>query len=179
MITYTYNVGKRYQPCCLRLTVLQKHSIHDMLWVWEREAHINWSMVTCQGSTRYWNCLEVYWPCAGGLSAVNVIGTQLRDPINSGLTRWRMAVLNKSMNAAAELERNPVVSKHQKIQPEHGDEQADAGRDSRTRLARSYSQARTRDRKISIFPVQLTTSRIDDQTLITRLIHTLLLLLYV
>ena len=21
-------------------------------WVWEREAHINWSMVTCQGSTR-------------------------------------------------------------------------------------------------------------------------------
>ena len=29
------------------------------------------------------------WPCAGGLSAVNAIGTQLRDPINSGLTRWR------------------------------------------------------------------------------------------
>ena len=26
------------------------------------------------------------------LSAVNAIGTQLRDPINSGLTRWRMAV---------------------------------------------------------------------------------------
>ena len=25
---------------------------------------------------------EVYEPCAGGLSAVNVIGTQLRDPIN-------------------------------------------------------------------------------------------------
>ena len=38
------------------------------------------------------NYLEVYWPCAGGLSAVNAIGTQLRDPINSGLTRWRMAV---------------------------------------------------------------------------------------
>ena len=36
--------------------------------------------------------LEVYWPCAGGLSAVNAIGTQWRDPINSGLTRWRMAV---------------------------------------------------------------------------------------
>ena len=39
---------------------------------------------------------------AGGLSknageplAVNAIGTQLRDPINLGLTRWRMAVLNK------------------------------------------------------------------------------------
>ena len=38
------------------------------------------------------NYLEVYWPCAGGLSVVNAIGTQLRDPINSGLTRWRMAV---------------------------------------------------------------------------------------
>ena len=23
-----------------------------------------------------------YWPCAGGLSAVNAIGTQWRDPIN-------------------------------------------------------------------------------------------------
>ena len=40
------------------------------------------------------NYLEVYWPCAGGLSAVNAIGTQLCVPINSGLTRWRMAVLN-------------------------------------------------------------------------------------
>ena len=49
-------------------------------------AHINWSMVTCQGSTRYSNYLEVYWPCASGLSAVNAFGTQLRDSINSGLT---------------------------------------------------------------------------------------------
>ena len=29
------------------------------------------------------NYLEVYWPCAGGRSVVNAIGTQLRDPINS------------------------------------------------------------------------------------------------
>ena len=35
--------------------------------------------------------------------------------------------LNKIMDAAAELGRNPV-SKHQ-IQPEYRDEQADAGRD--------------------------------------------------
>ena len=35
--------------------------------------------------------------------------------------------LSKYMDAAAELGRNPV-SKHQ-IQPEYGDEQADAGRD--------------------------------------------------
>ena len=39
-----------------------------------------------------WNYLEVYWPCAGELSTVNAISTQLRDPINSRLTRWRMAV---------------------------------------------------------------------------------------
>ena len=71
------------------------------------------------------NYLEVYWPCAGGLSAVNAIGTQLRDPINLGLTRWRLGGF--IMDAAAELGRNPV-SKHQ-IQPEYGDEQADAGRD--------------------------------------------------
>ena len=36
------------------------------------------------------------------------------------------------MDAAAEIGRNPV-SKHQ-IQPEYGDEQADAGRDCRTVL---------------------------------------------
>ena len=56
---------------------------------------------------------------------MNTIGKHLRDPINSGLTRWRMAV--SYLNAAAELERDPV-SKHQ-IQPEYGDQQADAGRD--------------------------------------------------
>ena len=63
--------------------------------------------------------------------------------------------LNKSysgtryMDAAAELGRNPV-SKHQ-IQPEYGDEQTDAGRDCRTRLARPNSQARTRIGKYSFF----------------------------
>ena len=49
--------------------------------------------------------------------------------------------LNKQMDAAAELGRNPV-SKHQ-IQPDNGDEQADAGRDCQTRFARPNSQART------------------------------------
>ena len=71
------------------------------------------------------------------------------------------------MDAAAELGRNPV-SKHQ-IQPEYGDEQADAGRDGWTRLARPNSQARHGDRGILLFPVQLTTSRIGD---LTRLIQT-------
>ena len=92
---------------------------------------------------------EVYWPCAGGLSAVNTIGTQLRDPINSGQIRWRMAVLNLYMNAAAELGRNPV-SKHQ-VQIEYGDKQAYAEWNCRTRLARPNSQARTRTGKYSFF----------------------------
>ena len=67
------------------------------------------------------------------------------------------------MDAAAEVGRNSA-SKHQ-IQPEYGDEQADAGRDCRTRLARPNSQARTNaDREIFIFPVQLTTNRIGNLT---------------
>ena len=75
---------------------------------------------------------------------MNAIGMQLRNPMNSGLTQCRMAV-TKCMGAAAELGMNPV-SKHQ-IQSEYRDEQADAGRGCRTRLARSNSQARTRTGK--------------------------------
>ena len=76
------------------------------------------------------------------------------------------------MDAAAELGRNPVVSKH-RIQPECGDEQADAGRGfqnkavSRDQFLRRKLNA---DRKTFIFPVQLTTCRIGN---LIRLIHTL------
>ena len=49
--------------------------------------------------------------------------------------------LHKLMDTAAEIGRN-LVSKHQ-IQPEYGDEQADAGRDGRTRLTRPNFQTRT------------------------------------
>ena len=68
------------------------------------------------------------------------------------------------MDAAAELGRNPVSKHH--IQPEHGDEEADAGRDCRTRLARPNFQysAAYGDREKIIFPVQLTTSRIGNPT---------------
>ena len=45
------------------------------------------------------------------------------------------------MDAAEEIGKN-TVSKHH-IQPEYGDEQADAGRDCRTRLARPNSKALT------------------------------------
>ena len=55
--------------------------------------------------------------------------------------------LNEYMDPVAEIGRNPV-SKHQ-IQPEYGDEQADAGRDCRIRLARPNSRARTGTGKYS------------------------------
>ena len=71
------------------------------------------------------------------------------------------------MDAAAELGKNPI-SKHQ-IQPEYGDEQADAGRDGQTRLETKFSGANG-DREILNFPVQLATSRIGS---LTRLILTL------
>ena len=51
----------------------------------KREAHNNWSMVMQRQHRLLLKLLKDYWHCAGGLSAVNVIGTQLRDPINSGL----------------------------------------------------------------------------------------------
>ena len=74
------------------------------------------------------------------------------------------------MDAAAETGRNPV-SKHQ-IQPEYGDEQADAGRGGRTLLTRpNYFTGANVNKEISIFLDQLTRSRIGD---LTRLIHTLL-----
>ncbi|CAN0236523.1 unnamed protein product, partial [Ascophyllum nodosum] len=72
------------RPACNRTRPLHTNSGYG-----KREAHINWSVVKPEGSTHYLNYLEDYWPSAGGLSAVNAIGTQLRDPINSGLTRWR------------------------------------------------------------------------------------------
>ena len=58
----------------------------------KREAHISWSMVRPAKAARYRNYLENYESCACRLLAVDAIGTQLRDPINSGLTPWRMAV---------------------------------------------------------------------------------------
>ena len=56
------------------------------------------------------------------------------------------------------------MSKHQ-IQPGYGDEQADAGRDSRTRLATPNYQAQTG------FHVQITTRRIGS---LARFIYNLL-----
>ena len=63
-------------------------------WVWQREAHIDWSMVTCQGSTRSelpWGLLALCRRALGSERHRYAIAWQ----INSGLTRWCMAVLNK------------------------------------------------------------------------------------
>ena len=75
------------------------------------------------------NYLEAYWPCVGGLSAVNAIGTQLRDPMNSGLTQWRMAVqINKWTPPPRNSGGIPqVVSTRFSLSIEN--DQADAGRD--------------------------------------------------
>ena len=51
--------------------------------------------VTCKGSTRYWNDLEDYWPCAGGLLAVNAIGTHLGDLKKLGTDPMVVGILNK------------------------------------------------------------------------------------
>ena len=84
------------------------------------------------------------------------------------------------MDAAAELGRNPV-SKHQ-IQPEYGDEQADAGRHCRTRLERPNSQARTGTGKYFFpcsadheqdwqpYPVDPYSAMCDDHTVLLLLI---------
>ena len=68
---------------CLLFFMTTTCTLHTSSGCGKKEAHIYCSMVTCQGGPRYWKYLEGYWPCAGGLSAANVIGTQLlRDPIN-------------------------------------------------------------------------------------------------
>ena len=73
------------------------------------------------------------------------------------------------MDAAAEIGRK-TASKHQ-VQPEYGDEQADAGRVPNPFHEAKFSGAYG-DREIFIFPVQLTTSRIDN---LIRLIHVLVI----
>ena len=65
-----------------------------------------------KGNTRYWNYLEDYWPCAGGLSAINATGAELRDSINAGLTRWRLTSEIDSVVESGKKERNPVSKHH-------------------------------------------------------------------
>ena len=81
--------------CCIRYFLYHTCPLHTTSGCGKRKAHINWSMVKPEKAapiTR--STLEDYWPCAGGLSAVNTIGTQLRDLI-SGLIRWRLTVYGR------------------------------------------------------------------------------------
>ena len=70
--------------------------------------------------------------------------------------------LNKYMDAAAELGRNPV-SKHQ-IHPEYGEEQADGGTGLPKPSRETKFSGTNADRGMFIFPVQLTTRRIGNLT---------------
>ena len=73
--------------------ILSTCPVHTNNGCGKREAQINWSMVVCKEAAPVTGTtFEDYWLCAGGLSAVNAIGVHLRDPINSGLSGWRMAV---------------------------------------------------------------------------------------
>ena len=88
------------------------------------------------------------WSYASGLLAVNAMGTQLRDLINSGLSKWTPP---KKATGISRVRIRLSLSAE--------NEQADAGRDCRTCLARPNSQARTGTGKNNHgSPVQLTTS---------------------
>ena len=132
------------------MPVLSTCPLHtNLLWVWEREAHIDWSMVTCQdSSTRSelpWGLLALCRRTLGSerhryaIARPDKLGT---DPMAYGDF--------KSINKRRRGTREDPVSKHQ-IQPEYGNEQADAGWDCRTRLARPNSQARRQTGNIN-FP---------------------------
>ena len=111
----------------------------------------NWSMVILEEEAApvvTETTLRATDPLTGGLSAVNAVGTQLRDLM--GPTRWRLTIKRLYVDAVAESGKNPA-SNHQ-IQPECGqNERADAGWEGRTCLATSNSQARTGTGK-NIFP---------------------------
>ena len=51
----------------------------DMCGKSEAQKECSMRIQDLKSSTRYWNYVEDYCPCAGGLSAVNAIGTRLRS----------------------------------------------------------------------------------------------------
>ena len=71
------------------------HLVHGVTWI---------------GSTRYSSYIEDYWPCAGELSGLIAMGMQLRDPINSRLTRWRFTIYLVAVAERRRAERRPRVS---------------------------------------------------------------------
>ena len=129
-----------------------------------------------KGNTRcYSNYVQGYWPFAGGLSAVNAIGTQLCDLINSGrLTHWRMAVYVNKWTPPRKSGGIPRVCTIFNLSWENG--QIHARPDDRTCLPRPNSQART---GTGNSPFSRSADHEHDWQLhYTRLIHTYILLVY-
>ena len=61
-----------------------------------------------------------------GLSAVNAIGMQMCDPINSGLSIWQLTVY---VHTFTESGINPASKHYYRFSPSVENERADAGRD--------------------------------------------------
>ena len=95
-------------------------------------------MVTFKGSARYWNFLEDYWPF-GGLSVVNAIGNAFAWPDKLGTDPMAYGGMNK-WTPPRKSGGFPWISTRFSLSVEN--EQSDAGRDGRTRLAIPNSQAR-------------------------------------
>ena len=107
-----------------------------------------------KGSTLYWYYLEDYWPCAGGLSAVNAIGMHMREPDK----------------VVAESGRSPGSKHH--IQSECGEWEGWRGTGRPNLSGETEFSGANWDEEIFISPVQLTTSRLGN---LARLIHTYIL----
>ena len=77
----------------MQYTILYCNILYSYQKTVRKERHINWSLIIPEKAAPVIRTtLRTTGPCAGRLSAVNVIGTQLRYPINSGLTQWRLTV---------------------------------------------------------------------------------------
>ena len=84
--------------------------------------------------------LEDYWSCADGLSAVNVIGTQVAQPDKIGTDPMTYDGINK-WTSPRKSRGIPQVSTRFSLNVDN--EQTDAGQGGQTCLATPNSQART------------------------------------
>ena len=85
--------------------------------------------------------LEDYWSYTSGLLAVNIIGTILCEPINSGLPSWRLSIIMEAVAENKKKSRKPRVSN--RLSKGVGDEWVDAGQDGQTCVIRLDSTAQT------------------------------------
>ena len=91
---------------------------------------------------------------------MNAIGTQLRDPIYSGLTRWRIYKRTPPRNSGGVSTRFSLSMEMSRL--------TRAGLPNTSRETKFLGA--NADREFCFFPVQLTTSRIGK---LSRLIYTL------